>query len=494
MGKFKLLISGSLAAAVLAIAAPSFAQFLNNYYTFGTPGYNGQDGFSGQSGRSGQDVVITANGQSETLNLQGEDGDPGSPGGEGSDAQNCHQGRPNNSLRGAEGGDGGDGGNGGYGGSGGDVLVYAANLSHLKSVYVDSTPGRGGYAGYGSRPGVGCKCWLRSWQGTTCHNENQTVTTCAPAGCKAGTQGCTCTSKTVVVPVCYTETFYCEDGADGRGGMSGGHGSDGSYGSIKVVNRTQPLEATAPSAALSVASVLSTTTELTRHEWDSLSGAANLFANGSRIRDNYEKYAGKTVKTVSFKWLDSVRGPNYYNGQSVALRLVGRPASVDVDFSSDILADFATDVSGDHTTVRVNKTLRYDELTKLRVEEIYGSETGLIMVLIDEANVSDVVRTHINIDSGWDLEGGGEYDADVPQDLIRSPSPGRIEVALGRLPGIKASKIKKYFGEKTEFEMEISREFVGTSARVLKGENNVFDIKKEVKKQKPIEVKMEKEN
>lgn len=275
--------------------------------------------------------------------------------------------------------------------------------------------------------------------------------------------------------------------------MSGSRGVEGSFGSIKLIDRLEPLEADLPSLQLPIETVLNSTSTLTRHEWTRMQGALTLFAPGSRVRNDYSKYAGKTIRTVGFTWLDSKRSPDYFRGHRVSLYLTGHPASTGIEFPSNLLADAATETRGDHTQVTVQKTMRRDELVQIRVEEMTGANQDLTLVLIDDAKVSDVAKTNILIDSGWDLEGGGEYDNWVPQDLIRSEE-GRIYVNIGRLPGVKASKVKKYFGEKCEFEISITREFVGHSARVIRDGGNVFDIEKDIKNKKAIIVKMENED
>ncbi len=476
-----------LVAVLFLFATTAFG--VTAYY-FGNTGRDGSDGQSGYNGRDGSDVVLQATGQAQQLNLQGSDGNSASDGSYGEDARNCYQGRPDNDLVGASGGDGGRGGDGGAGGDGGSVRVYYQNAELIRQIYVDSTPGRGGYAGSGARGGDGCQCSDRSWRRRVCWDEKHYETICEPIGCKQGSPGCSCRTREYYKERCEDRNFYCEDGRDGHDGSSGSHGSDGRLGSIELVPRLEPLESTTPDQSIPVDTLGSSNFMLTRHDWDQKQGALLLFGSGSRIRNDYAEYAGKTIRTVSFSWMDPVRPASYFHGQNVSIGLSGRPATVDVDFSSGMLVDSRSTNDGEHTAVQIRRAMLRRELTQIRVEEMTGANQDLTLILIDDAKVSDIAKTDIFIKSGWDLDGGGEWKGSVPQDLIRSEE-GKIYVNIGRLPGIKPSKIKKYFGDKCEFEMAVNRQFQGTNDRVVRDGGNVFDIEKDVKKQKPIKVEME---
>jgi len=460
------------------------------YGNFGSPGQSGYDGQSGQDGRSGQNIEVQALGQAESFNLQGSDGSNGSDGSPGSDAYSCYSGTPNYDLYGADGGNGGDGGRAGSGGSGGSVRIYYKDLTNIKSIFVDSTPGQSGYAGRGSQGGYGCRCSYYSWTNTVCREESRQVTYCSPVGCSPSTEGCTCNTRTEYYEVCNNYSYSCRDGDNGRSGTSGGGEYDGSYGNIELVQRLEPLEATTPSMGVPVETIATNKFELTRHEWDSLSGAQSLFANGSRMRSEYRKYAGKTIKYVQFDWMDTVRPVDYYRGSRVSLSLQGFPAQTIVEFPRNILVDGKQEVNGDTTKVHVTRSMKQEELTKIRVEDLVGKGQNLELVLVDDANVSDIAATKIFIKSDWDLEAGGEFDNWVPENLIRVEQ-NKIRINIGRLSGIKTKKLEKYFSDKCEFEMKVIRDFAGSSERVARDGGNTFDIEKDLKKNKPVEVKME---
>lgn len=484
MSLSKWLLAASLVFAGSNVLATVFG------YEFGHAGSSGQDGQSGYDGRSGQPMEVTATGQSYNFDLRGDDGRDGSNGSQGDDATSCYQDREAYDEYGAPGGNGGDGGRAGNGGNGGSIRVYYEDIANIKSIFVDSTPGRAAYPGDGARGGNGCRCSDYSWERKVCHQETRRVQRCNPYGCSPGSPGCTCRYEDESYEVCDWRTFNCRDGSDGRDGSSGSRGSDGSMGKIELIPRLKPLEEDFPTLYPPVTSLVGENFVLTRHEWDSRVGAPTLFAQGSRIRSNYSLYAGKTVKTVSFDWKDKTRDVDYYPNEQISLYVVDHPATVQVDFPSSILAQTKIVNTQDHTTVNVYKTMKRSELAMLRVDEMYGSNQDLTLVLNDAAKVSDAATTKIYIESGWDLEGGGEYKNWVPAELIRSEE-GKVHINIGRLPGIKASKIKKYFGDKCEFEMQVVREFVGTSVQLSEGKYNILDIEKDVKNKKPIQVKWE---
>jgi hypothetical protein len=476
---------------ILAIAVALAGSSALANYQFGADGVNGRNGFGGASGRDGQSVTIVAQGQTEQLDLSGGDGSPGGFGAFGSDAYSCYQpNRPDYDVYGADGGDGGDGGYGGSGGDGGSVRAYYADVTHLKNIYVDSSPGQGAFGGQGERGGNACRCYYYSWTNQVCREEAYTVTVCNPVGCSPGAEGCACRTETRYKTVCENRYFYCRDGQYGRNGISGRAGSDGTFGSVQLVGRLAPLEQTTPSMSVLLEQILASPFLLTRHEWDSKQGALTLFAPGSKIRDSYQAYAGKSQNTISFAWLDQDRKPSYYASQKVNLSLSGRPATAKIEFGPELLVDKKITAANQATKVQVLKSMRQDELTKIRVEEMTGSMENLTLTLIDDAKVSDVAQTKIYVEAGWELEAGGAYRDWVPANLIRSEK-GKIHINLGRIPGIKASKLKKYFGEKCSLEIEIDRSFVGITERVRVEGKSVFDIEKDIKKQKPIVVKME---
>jgi hypothetical protein len=486
-GVFMNFYTTSLLTLLLAVSLPAFSA--NQFGFSGSSGRNGQNGFNGKDGQS---TIVKATGQTEQLILAGSDGGPGNNGGFGSDAYNCYQGSttPNYDLYGANGGEGGDGGNGGYGGDGGNIRVYFQNLSDVKNIFVDSSPGQGSYSGRGEYGGRGCRCTYYAWTKQECHQEAYTHTVCLPRGCQQGTAGCNCQTQTEYKTVCVDKRYTCRDGYDGRQGYNGRNGSAGSYGSIQLVGQLTDLAPTTPSMVVLVDKILTGTFNLSRDDWDSKSGALSVFAPGSKIRDDYKLFAGTSVNSVNFTWLDQDRSPSYYAGSRISLSLVGKPAIVKVALPTDLLAVTSQTGTANSTDFQFTKTMRRDELTNLRVEEMTGSMETLTLTMIDDSNVSDVSNTKVFIESGWELEAGGKFKDWVPQNLIRSEK-NKVHINLGRIPGIKAKKLKKYFGEKCELEMYIDRAFAGTTERVRREGKPIFDVEKDIKRQTPIKVKME---
>ena len=477
-----------LFSATLTLAVSAFAQFYG--YTFGYPGRDGQSGFSGSGGRDGQNLSVVAKGQTEYFDLRGEDGSPGSDGSYGEDASSCWHSRPNHDVRGADGGNSGDGGSGGSGGDGGSVTVYYDNPSHLKSISVDSTPGRGQRGGEAGRyAGRGCRCDYSSWVNRICETKYQYVTVCRPLGCSAGTEGCVCRQEKQAYTQCYDRRFFCHEGRDGRYGSSGRQGSDGSLGSARLIPRLTELEPTTPSMNILVNQVLDGPFTLDRHDWAQKSGALSLFGPGSRLSDRYSQWVGKTVRTLSFDWKESRRPPSHFGGSSVQMDLQG--SDVRVSISPDVWYVGSETVNGAHKTFVVQNALRSSEVAALKIVEVEGRLENLNLVFEDTADVSDLVKTRILVKSDWDLEAGGDFEGYVPDELI-SRVGNRILVNFGRLPGIKSKKVSKYFGEDFEVKLKVERLFAGRM-KLVQEAAPVFELDKDLKKNKALEVQMRKD-
>ncbi|MDZ4676344.1 MAG: hypothetical protein SGI74_02450 [Oligoflexia bacterium] len=460
-------------------------------YQFGYDGYDGRDGSSGQQGRDGQSVTVKASGQAESLVLRGEDGSEGYNAENGSHASSCWQGRPEYNLVGARGGDAGNGGHGGSGGDGGDVLAYYDNPAHLKTILVDAAPGRGAYGGQGGYfPGNGCRCEVSTWYIRKCETHYQSVTTCKPVGCTQGSQGCTCTTTQQPYQVCTDHRYYCNDGRDGNFGRNGISGVNGSYGTLRLVPRLQDLEETNSSASISVSNILAGNTTLDRHDWAQRQGAANLFQAGSRVQDSYSQWVGKTMKTISFKWLDSRRQPSYFPQSSFELDLEGQ--EILVRGSSNLWHTHSQEVLGNHKTYTVINAIRDSEVANMRIIEVEGKLKDLNLVIEDLSDVSDLVSTKVLVKSEWELEAGGDFEGWLPENLITRQG-NKIYINFGGISGIKAKKFAKYFGEKFEVDIKIQREFARRAKYVTKDELPVFELKKDLKKPLPLEIKMDDE-
>jgi hypothetical protein len=406
------------------------------YYTFGYEGRDGYDGQSGYDGRTPENVVLKATGQTVSLDLNGSDGRDGRDGENGEDATSCYQNKPAANLRGADGGDGGNGGRGGDGGNGADITIYADNLTNLQKVFVSSRPGDGGRSGrpgYGARP---CYCRTHSWQTTTCHQEKQ------PNG----------TYK----EVCYTNTYYCEDGQRGTDGNYVSDGGRGHAGSLTLIKRLADLEPVTPSLNVSLSQILSGTFTLSDNIWLTKTGARQLLAAGSFVADQFQEFSHKQLYPVAFAW-EAKRPLSDFAGQSLTLKVNSSKTAVDVLMPSSIWYQARHESIQGTQKMVVEKILFAKEAEALTIK-VQGAKRELIAVVQDEAGVSDLLQTGFRLKLENEKFFGDKtlYNGVVPKEFVTVEGGGKFTIRMGQLPGVPLKNIEP--DDKIEIDLNVVRQ------------------------------------
>ncbi|MEL7349946.1 MAG: collagen-like protein [Cyanobacteria bacterium P01_A01_bin.116] len=401
--------------------------------TFGTHGSDGDNGAHGQSGERGNDRTVEATGTPININLEGRDGEQGESGEHATRARCGHQSRSGHDLTAADGGDGGDGGQGGDGGDGGTLTAYYTDPAALKTLYVNAAGGDGAAGGRGGRGSDGCDCEDDDWQITTCTDGN-----------------------------CTTKDFDCEDGDHGHDGRRGRKGEDGQTGRVRLIQQSEPLAADNPDMESAIATFSTAPISLSRNLWETRSGAQSLFAIGSVIDDDYDRYTGRVDQQFQLIW-DAAR-PQVNTAGNLAVSL-DEQGVLQVTPQDDLWIDGELSTEQGLTTYRVEGVVPKSEAVQLSLGRNSGRGEQFVMSVIDTASTSDLVETSFHLRYYTD-EGErrarfiSRYDAAMPSDLI-TQDYNRFSVALGQLP-ISAQYLRP--GTPIKMELTVTRSYAGHSA------------------------------
>ncbi len=398
----------------LVCTSAAWAQSIRNYGQAGQAGVNGREG---RPGREGGDRTLSADGSSIRLDLAGTDGEDGE---HGSDARPSFCGRQprdvDHNLRAPDGGNGGSGGAAGDGGNGGALLVYYANLADLRQVFVNAAAGRGGRGGLGGNGSVGCRCDRRSWELETCTGTQ-------------GTDSYRCTSS----------RYTCTDGRNGSRGSNGQDGKEGQMGLVSLVNQREPLAPETPTLTAGLSQLLGQRVALSKNLWTVQRGATGLLAPGSVVNDEYRLYVGRAEGTVQLAW-EAERSPTQFANERATVSIDDN-RQIQVGFSEGLWADGSLTVDDQqHAVYRITRALREEEATQFDAGRVTGNGRDLQLVVLDRADVSDIVDTRFEV-SIRTADGRGDrrlnfrsrYEGELPANLVEQDR-NRFVLNLGQLP------------------------------------------------------------
>lgn len=375
---------------------------------FGSAGSDGRTGAPGRNGRNGQALVVRAEGQTASYDVQGTDGGNGVTGEPGYGANGCFQPTPDYDLFGAAGGDGGRGGDGGVGGDGGSVTVYYTDISKLGTIFVRGTPGNGGNAAWGGRGGDGCRCQQYSW--TTTRSDGTTV------------------------------THTCRDGQRGNDAGGGNLGQDGSYGRVTLIAQLDPVAAETPIKQIDMAKMMEGPFLLSKNHWEAKRGARRLFASGSDLSDSYSLFTGRTEINYGFDWRVS-RPVTDFRNWWMQIQIEGNDAVLYLP--NGLWVDAEKIVDGNNRTYVIKGAVSTGELGNLQFRSLGGIGENHVVAVKDNAEVSDILTTTVRL-KYWTYENGNyrvRFDADVPAEALTVAKDG-FEIAMGKL-GLDPNYLKR---------------------------------------------------
>lgn len=386
---------------------------------FGDDGSNGGNGNNGTSGRDSESITIFADGSPLNLTLVGQNGSSGEAGQDGRRAscQTPPQQQAQN-LIGANGGNGGDGGDGGDGGKGGNITIYATDPNYLQSITVNANGGHGGKGGMGGAGGEGCACLQPFWTMQTCSGS-------------PGSANYNCT----------TQEYKCTNGETGQGGRYGRNGRDGSLGRLTLINSNQPLAPDRLSASVTMTELKERGFSLSKNIWATRKGAGALFAQGSRIDDEYLALAERLQNAVVLIW-NAPQSFQPFGGRTVTLSLDDN-GQVAVNTPNDVWFQQTINRRNGVTEIFVFNALQASQATQLKSQGISGVGKEVKWEIIDEAEKSDLVDTRFRLRYSTSLSGEARfrevndyterYSAEIPPQFIRYDN-NRFVINIGQLP------------------------------------------------------------
>lgn len=394
------------------------AVFSREVRNFGSNGRDGLDGSSGEDGRQGESRTIFVDGSELYLNLSGEDGEDGEDGDDADDARSCRQpSRDDRDQKGADGGDGGDGGRGGNGGDGGSLTVYYSHIEDLKKIYVLAEGGSGGSGGRWGRGGDGCECHDRRWSEQVC----------------TGTPGS---------PDYRCETIYftCRDGHDGSRGSSGSSGNDGKLGQLTLIQRTELLPPEEPAIARPFSELPNQIFRLSKHLWETRTGATNLLGSHSIIDDEYRQFIDRIERSVQLVW-NAQRSPADFGNLRASFRLKD-DQTVEIWVPDELWLQTTEVEENNLTQLVISQALLESEVTQLRLVDVAENGENLHLSLIDLGRQSEVVNTEFEIiyqtspsapRGRFDDDYQTRYEGKISPNLI-SLNSQRFTLNIGKLP------------------------------------------------------------
>lgn len=409
-------------------------------------GENGANGTNGEKGEKGQDseglTYFTDGAQTNAIQLSGKDGQTGGNGSNGGDAI-CGDPPQNEAFntQGSQGGDGGDAGDGGDGGQGGSLTIYTTDQEKLRQIEVIAGGGKGGAPGTPGQGGQGCRCPIPSW----------TIDSCT------GNPG-------NIDYSCTTRQYTCSDGTNGRIGRGGNPGRDGSPGTLTLINSNQPLTNDQPSATISLAQVKDRGYTLSRNRWENRTGAVALFAQGSVIADQYLELVERQENSFVVIW----------NAPQPFTPFAEKTITINLKDNQEVEAIFPDDIWLESKVLEQNKVTQYfvfnallaSQVTDLKVDNLSGSDSDLLLSVVDNSQKSDLIETKFNLkyriivgDTAFNYR--TRYEGDIPAELV-TYSNNTYTIALGKLP-IEPNAIKS--GSQVEIILEATRSFAGRSAQ-----------------------------
>ena len=469
-----LAVRASIFVALIILSPQLLAQYTSNFQ-FGYQGQDGRNGTSSRSGTDGASVTVFAQEGARALDLSGRSGAAGTDGSYGHNASSCYQSLAHHDMQGARGGDGGNGGNGSRGGDGGDAIVYFSDYQELKDIFIDATPGEGMPGGRGADGGRPCYCSQHYWRHlyTETRYRNETYQDCSIRRiCRreGDREVCrnerVCQTRTRRVP--YTYTFYrdyrCFDGRIGRRGMDGQYGGRGEWGQLTLVKSDQLLGAVSPSRSVPLAN-LEGSYHLSNHRWSNRTGANGLLAPGSKVRDSYRFWEGKTEHRVELVWAVPGKDPSDFGQGNIHLQLTGE--QVVATFPSHFLHQKEIQTRDGVTTITITQAVLESDVKRIFAREITGSMKDTQLVIEDDAQVSDLVSTRFFIKAKWRKASDKKfYQQWVPADFVEQDGH-EFRINVGQFD-LKARRFlffkrRQYFkvGAKVKLELMIERRFAG---------------------------------
>ena len=341
-----------LSVLAFFMASPALAAHI-----FGFQGNNGQNGRNGRQGSDARDVVIFATDEFQSRSTVGTNGASGENGQYGQNAGSCFQPQNAQNERGANGGSGGSGGNGGDGGDAGNMTIYYNDIQNIRNIRLMAEPGIGGRAGRSEWGGSACRCTRYQWE---------------------------------IDEV----TYSCQDGAEGQRGQQGRRGQDGNQGRLSVIQNDGPLDPESTTIRLTMSDALNREVAMSEHQWQSKSGARQLFANGSDVPDAYRFYLETYGNNIVTNWNF---GRDAAAFAEVPLTYSLRNKAFKMTSGNNIWLESTIVPEGNQINISIDHAIFVNEVTAFNFRGFGGTNGGLTGFFTDDGGAQEYLNTKVYV-------------------------------------------------------------------------------------------------
>lgn len=217
-------------------------------------------------------------------------------------------------------------------------------------------------------------------------------------------------------------------------------GQDGQPGKIRLIKAPEPLPPEQPAVTVSLSDLSDRTFDLSKHLWETNSGAAALLAPGSTIADEYLEFIARLEETVRVQW----QGATYPSQSEVDQVIVSlnQQGDVELDFGSEVWVDHTSQRQESGLEIAIAALVPVEEVTDLALGRVVADDNTLNLQVIDRAGHADTLATtfHIHYRSApagalheprprWQTR----YQGEIPAELV-TRDHNRFVIDLSQLP------------------------------------------------------------
>ncbi len=160
-----------------------------------------------------------------------------------------------------------------------------------------------------------------------------------------------------------------------------------------MINSNQPLLEDQTSASVSFKQLKENGYTLSKNAWEIKNGARSILAANSTVQDQYRYLVSRSEHSFLIVW-NTTRPFERFADQIVTLKLKDGPKpEIDYKIPDEVWIDAKEENRGNRTDLIVYNALLKKEAVQLEIVKLVGKESDLKLVVVDNANVSDLVNT-----------------------------------------------------------------------------------------------------
>jgi hypothetical protein len=204
---------------------------------------------------------------------------------------------------------------------------------------------------------------------------------------------------------------------------------------------------------------------LSLNRWQTQSGALALLAPGSIIADYYQVFTDRIERTVEVIWPSPSSRRNW--GDLSALVQLTQEDAVAISFPKILWVDGSQSRTGDRITYTLKNAIRAEDVTKLAIGNVSGSNQELVLSLVDLGGNADLLKTQFTLkyQTPASTRPGlptykTRFEGEVPATIVQTQG-NQYQLNLGQLP-INAQALSR---TPVRIEVVATRSFAGNTAQ-----------------------------